>query len=161
MCILRGWTALLIAPVCHCAVLRARRERGFPDQRLDRSAKPQIIQMTELLEAELSRAVDQDRRRRALHLVGAHGLRQSLIGLRINADGEVYSVFVQESRKRLRAPLRLVMLKHRVQTDHCEVTRREGGSRPLRLRQAVADAAGAQHLEGDGQDHPAAQRFER
>ena len=64
-------------------------------------------------------------------------------------------VSVQESRER-GGTVGLVMLEDRVQADHRHLGRIEGGGDALRLRQAVADAAGAEHLEHlDREDAPA------
>jgi len=54
-----------------------------------------------------------------------------------------------------------MMFEHAVQADDGDRFLREQLIYPLELRQAVGDAAGAQHLEGADRHHAAAQRRER
>jgi hypothetical protein len=61
---------------------------------------------------------------------------------------------VQERPQRGRRH-RLVVLEHGVQADHGDLAGREGRGRLAQLRHGAGDAAGAQHLEGRGEDDPA------
>ena len=54
-----------------------------------------------------------------------------------------------------------VMLEDRMQADHCHLRGVEGGGDPLRLRQAVADATGAEYLEHLDRQHLAAEPVQR
>src|SRR3546814_8400071 len=53
------------------------------------------------------------------------------------------------------------MLEDAVQAKHDDIVTAEGFMDSARLRQAVTDGAGTQHLERLDHHHPAAQRIER
>ena len=105
--------------------------------------------------------VDQDQGRRALHLIGIHGLGQDAVAaLGIDSDWEIKAVFMQKCLQGDTAALGLVMFEHGVQADYHDIFRGEGGGDAARLRQTVTDAAGAEHLERLEHDDPAFQSLQ-
>src|SRR3546814_1816897 len=117
--------------------------------------------MAEMLRAAVALTVDQHEGRRALHPIARHRDRQTArFSRRVDADREGDAIFGEKGLERCRA-LGFVMLEDAVQTKHDDIVTAEAFMDAGGLRQAMADAAGAQHLERLDDDHPAVQRIER
>lgn len=116
----------------------------FPNQNLIRiDAK--------LLFAQPTGAIDQKCGRRALHAIGAHGLRNRIVAARlIDADRERHAKFMKVDLKRLGCH-DMVMLEHGVQTNHRHRVAMRTLSivkpYPRRLRCRRHHAALAEHLK--------------
>lgn len=78
---------------------------SLSDQAHHLRAGGEVIDPTELLKAPPALAVDQHQRRRALHLVGAHGRGDGVaVDGAVHADGMGYAKLVQEHLQRARLP---------------------------------------------------------
>ena len=95
--------AQLVTPLrpTHAVTRRARAVTNtpIPKHAHDRRPQPHILDMPELVHAQLPRAVPEQGRRRAAHAVGAHRHRAALI-LCVDADGKADAVFVEERAER-------------------------------------------------------------
>ena len=85
---------------------------------------------------------------------------RGFLTLRVDGNRIADAPFVQEGRKAL-ATVGCVMLEHRMQADHRNIGCIEPRRDPLRLRQTVQHASGAEHLEHLDGRHLAAEIGER
>ncbi len=113
------------------------------------------------LVAEPSLPVDDDRRRRPLHGVRPHRLRDRItLGARfVHSDRKSNPVLVQECPERRKAH-GFVVLEDRMEPDDGYRGTGEVLRDPLSLRQSASNAARAEHLEGVEQDDSPSKAFE-
>ena len=117
----------------------ARRLGVLQRERHDLGGEPHVVDVAEVMTAQPTLAVEQEKRRRALHLVGGHRLRQGLAVRLVDGDGERPAVLLHEGLERGRR-LRLVVLEHSAgEHGHLGVAEAHGEARSL--RQGVLDAA--------------------
>lgn len=134
---------------------------GLPQQQAELGAEPQILLDAEMVVAQPAPGVDQQRARRALQAVGAHGEGNgAAVGVgEVDAHRKGIAMLGEKDREGLGAHHR-VMLEDGVQADDGERGAGQQPRHPLGLGQAVEHAAGAEHLEGVDQHHLAAQALQ-
>src|SRR5690606_1730689 len=119
-----------------------------------------VVDLTEIVAPQSPLPVEQQDRRRTLHFVGGHRLRQAgSVGL-VDADREWPAILVNEGFQRLSGH-RVVMLEYGVQAQDLHLVVGEALYDPFCKRQAVLHAAGAKHLEGLQHDDLALEACER
>lgn len=129
-------------PLLGLAGIRLEHHRG------NLGAEDHVVGAAEIVPAQTALAVVDQKRRRAAHLIGEHGLGNVLpIGL-VDADGEGELVLVQERLQRLRRH-HIMVLENSVEAEHGDVRVIEPLPKLLNLRQRMADAAWTEHLEGE------------
>ena len=129
-------------------------------QRHDLGAEAHVVDGAQIVAAQAPLAVEQQKRRRALDAVGLHGPRQAGAVRRVDRDGDGDVLGLEERLEQGRRHV-LVVLEHHVQAENRDLVAVEGAREPLRLRERVAQRAGAQHLEGDEHDDLALERLQR
>jgi len=135
-----------------CFVLRRHRH----DFRCDSD----IVRPPEIVPPQAARAIEDQQRRRTSHLISRHRLRNAVLARRIDADRKWPAILLEEHLER-RGRHDRVMLEHCMKPDDGDLRRIEPLRQAFRLRQAMLEAAGAQHLEGHENDDAALQLFER
>jgi hypothetical protein len=137
---------------------RVIRSLIFAEQATQGHTEDKVVNGPEVGEAQAPHPVDHERRRGAPEPVLPHRDGNRMAVVPVDADREVDPELGQEYLESVR-PRHLMMLEDGVDADDRDF--RERALHTLRLGQAIADAAGAEHLERLEQHHPAAQRFER
>lgn len=121
---------------------------------------PNVVHAAEVMAAQTALTVENQRRWRALDLIGRHGRRDGPAVDGILGDREREALLAEKGSELVRG-LRLGLFECGVEPDHDDLVAGEALRHPLRLRQTVLERSGAVGLEGGQHDDAALEALER